>query len=78
MRGEVRQVEREKIRPREKKKLDRRWRGEEVRPLGLNTANLHTSIFDALKKADGDYIFSCCDLLWFPALVSARPHYGEV
>ena len=49
-----------------------------MRPLGLNTANLHTSIFDALKKADGDYIFSCCDLLWFPALVSARPHYGEV
>ena len=27
-----------------------------VRPLGLNTANLHTSIFDILKKDDTHYI----------------------
>ena len=33
-----------------KKKLDSCGEERLVRPLGLNTANLHTSIFDALKR----------------------------
>ena len=69
---------RKKIGPRKKKKLDSCGGERLVWPLGLNTANLHTSIFDKLKKDDAHYIFSSLELLWFPALASARPHYGEV
>ena len=77
MRGEVRQVERKKIGPRKKEvrqEVEGRG-GETIRFKHSKFAHKH---FRRIKKADGDYIFSCCDLLWFPALVSARPHYEEV
>ena len=47
---------RKKIGPRKKKKLDSCGGERLVWPLGLNTANLHTSIFDKLKKDDTHYI----------------------